>query len=270
MITLTTIKKLSCEYGVSIHGSLILLSNILKSDYSEIFFKKDFEISEAELETLISFLERRGRGEPIAKIIENKEFYGLNFKTTSATLDPRPDTETIIDLFKDYHPNNLEKINILDLGSGTGCLGITILTLFPNATCCFSDISLEALDIAKENAVRLGVFDRSTFRISNWFENINEVFDAIVSNPPYVSDDYELDRETLYDPKIALFAGHDGLDAYNIILPQSQIHLNQNGLLFIEIGFDQLKKIKNITHNLKLIKIGQDLSGIDRVIVFRN
>ena len=262
------LKKLSQRNDVSIHEILLLLTDVLKTDYPKLFFEKSFEIPDEKFDIFKSFVKRRAGGEPIAKIIQKKEFYGLQFKTTRDSLDPRPETELIVDIFRKYHEDSTKKLKILDLGSGTGCLGITLLKLYQNAECLFVDLSQKALAIAKENAKNLGVFDRSKFLISNWFEKVVGPFDVIVSNPPYVSKDYKLDQETLFDPEMALFAGIDGMDAYRMILPDASKYLNPNGILIIEIGFDQADEIKTIPTDLKLIEIEKDLSGIERACVF--
>ena len=265
-----SLKKMAVNYNILPYELLLILSYVLKIDYSKLFFKKSYEISDQDFKTFENYIERRGRGEPIAKIIQQKEFYNFCFKTTCDTLDPRPETELIIDLFKETYKDTSAKLKILDLGSGTGCLGISLLKLYENAECLFADISPKALAIAKENALNLGVYERSEFVVSNWFENIGNHFDVIVSNPPYVADGYDLDRETLCDPKIALFAGSDGMDAYRAILPHAAKFLNPGGFLYIEIGFDQSEKIQKIDTDLKLCSVKKDLAGIDRVCVFRS
>lgn len=264
------IRNLIGTYGVSIHDSVLFLAKILNTDYSSVFFQSVIELTNSDFDKFVDMLKRRGEGEPVAKIIQEKEFYGLKFKTTASTLDPRPETEFIIDLFKEYCTNDSAAINILDLGSGTGCIGITLLSLYRHAKCTFIDISTEALEVARENSILHKVTDRSDFVLSNWFSNVHESkYDAIVSNPPYVSDEYELDKETLYDPELALFAGKNGMDAYHKILPEASKFLTNNGLLIIEIGFDQSQKIKQVSTDLSLIKVQKDFAGIDRICVFQ-
>ena len=268
-LTKQELQNLAMNHRISYHEILLLLSHVMNVEYSRLFFEKSYDISEDDYKNLHRFLSRRNEGEPIAKILETKEFYAFSFKTTKDTLDPRPETELLIDLFKRYHLDNSQSLQILDLGAGTGCIGITLLKFFPNAVCCFSDISEKALSVAQENATRHQVLNRSEFVQSDWFENINKKFDAIISNPPYVATSYELDRETLYDPEIALFAGNDGMDAYRNILPNASKYLKLDGLLFLEIGYDQSEKIKQIPSELKLIRIEHDLAGIKRACIFR-
>jgi len=272
MKTLTKyeLQNLAIIYDISYHETLLILAHILNVEYTYLFFEKSYDLSEDDYKTLNLFLSRRNKGEPISKIFEKKEFYGLNFKTTKDTLDPRPETELLIDLFKKYHLNSSQNLQILDLGSGTGCIGITLLKLFPNALCCFADISAKALSITRENSKMHQVLDRSEFIRSDWFENIDKKFDVIISNPPYVATSYELDRETLYDPEAALFAGSDGMEAYRNILPNASNYLKPDGLLLLEIGYNQAEKIKQISSDLSLLHMERDLAGIRRACVFRS
>lgn len=261
------LKQLSRAYGISYHETLLLLSNILKQEYSKLFFAKSHQLSDKDYEKLKLNLSRRSKCEPIAKIVGEKEFYGFKFYTTQDTLDPRPETEILIELFKEYYQNTSQALKILDLGAGTGCIGITLLKLYSNASCCFVDISPKALDVARKNARLHEVDQKSQFIISDWFQSVHGDFDAIVSNPPYVETEYPLDKATSYDPAIALFAGTDGMDAYKDILPNVSKHLLPEGFLFIEKGFDQ--QIEKITPDLKLLCTKKDLSQINRACVFK-
>ncbi|MBQ7524500.1 MAG: peptide chain release factor N(5)-glutamine methyltransferase [Alphaproteobacteria bacterium] len=261
---------LATQEAVSQKDALLLLAFILKTAYSRLFFEKEFLVSDLELTCLKSFLSRRGKGEPIAKILQRREFYGAMFKTTRDTLDPRPETELIIDLFREHYLATQAELQLLDLGAGTGCIGLSLLRYYPNARCCFVDISEKALDVAKDNAEALGVWERCSFIKSDWFENVSGSFDAIVSNPPYVALGYNLDVETAFDPPVALFAGSDGMSAYARILPQAPSFLKPDGLLYLEIGFDQAQKITQIRTSLQLLKIKKDLAGIPRTCVFQN
>ncbi|MDR3031019.1 MAG: peptide chain release factor N(5)-glutamine methyltransferase [Holosporales bacterium] len=270
VLTQKEISDISINFKISKHDFLLLLSNVLNISSSEAFLTKAFSLSEKEYATILNYTRRRGKREPIAKIINKKEFYGIDFKTSKETLDPRPETELVIDLFKKYFPDKNKSMRILDLGAGTGCLGLTILKLYPNITADFADISEKALNIAKYNAINLRLIDRCRMIKSDWFSNIKNRYDAILSNPPYVSVRYKLDKETLYDPEIALFAGVDGIDAYKKILPKIVSFLNPDSLIFIEIGYDQKEKILEINKNLFPVEIKKDLAGVGRVIVFSN
>ena len=208
--------------------------------------------------------------EPISKILEEQEFYGRMFKTTHDTLDPRADSETLIETMLPYFTKN-EAPRLLDLGTGTGCLLITLLLELPDATGVAVDICPKALTIAKENAMQHGVADRMQFCLSNWCANVTGTFDGIISNPPYIIDDYPLDPSVaLYDPKHALFAGTDGLDAYRLLFDQLTILCKPTTKIIFEIGFDQAKSVPALgkEKGYELIQSKPDTSGIIRALVF--
>lgn len=212
----------------------------------------------------------RKSGIPIAKIIGSKAFYGLDFITNMHTLDPRPETELLVDILIRHIDTN-EQVNMMDLGCGTGCIGITALTLYKNSTCCFVDISEDALTIARKNAVNHNVCDRSKFVLSNWFDNVshNSRYDIILCNPPYISSSYKLDIETMYDPHLALFAGDDGLDCYRLII--NAIHDYCTKLIVFEVGYDQSESVVALVRkssiNIKDIYVQKDYAGINRAVV---
>ncbi|MDR2598222.1 MAG: peptide chain release factor N(5)-glutamine methyltransferase [Holosporales bacterium] len=229
------ISKLAHTYGIPSRETLLLLAHVLATDYTSLFFSNKIHISEDEYRIFLDCIKRHSIGEPIAKIIGKKEFYGLEFKTTRDTLDPRPETEMIIDLFREKYPDDSAHLDILDLGAGTGCIGITLLTLYPRATCTFVDIDEKALAVARYNASALRLLSRSSFTLSDWFSNIeSRRFDVIVTNPPYVRDDFELKGGVLFDPPVALFGGPDGQRDIHTILRQSPIYLKENGVLIME------------------------------------
>ena len=247
---------------------LLLIAHIFKKNYTSIFFQQKFYFSKNEYQIFESMIARLSKKEPLAKIVEQKEFYSLTYKTNEHTLDPRPETELLIDLFQKYFPNNKQHLEILDLGSGTGCIGLSILAIYQNAICDFVDISKPALDICCENARFCNLEKRATFIESNWFQNITKKYDAILSNPPYIDENYDLDREVLYDPQIALFAGKNGLDAYQKILPNINSYLKNQKIAIIEIGYDQQAQVLCINKNLKVLETRQDIHGLDRAVVF--
>ena len=161
-------------------------------------------------------------------------------------------------------PDHDEKINILDLGCGTGCIAITILTLYKNITTTLADISINALKIAQKNAEKHNVRDRCKFVISDWFQNINDQYDVVLSNPPYISKNERLSDDTLYDPSIALFAQDNGLAAYKNIIANCN-----SKYLLLEIGANQLKTISKFLCDFNIINVIKDLAGIDRIVVLK-
>lgn len=209
--------------------------------------------------------------EPISKILEEQEFYGRKFKTTRDTLDPRMDSETLIDAMLKHLKKN-EAPKLLDLGTGTGCLLITLLAELPHATGLAVDICSKALSIAKENAESHGVSERIEFIQSNWCANITGSFDGIISNPPYITDNYPLDPSVaLYDPKQALFGGTDGLDPYRILFDQMPPLCKPTTKIVFEIGFDQSKSVPALgaKNGFTLIESCVDTNGIPRALVFK-
>ncbi len=206
---------------------------------------------------------------PIAKIIGKREFYGIDYYTNEYTLDPRPETELIVDLVLEHFPTKDDNLKILDLGCGTGCIGLTLLAIYHKATGHFVDIDTNAITVAQSNSQKHGLNNRCTFLQSNWFSNVDDQYDIIVTNPPYVATSYALDKNTIHDPHIALFAGLDGLDAYRCIMKTAHHFLEKNGMLFVEIGQGQKDNVVHLAHKLSFVHCEKDLANIDRVIVFR-
>ena len=181
---------------------------------------------------------------PISRLYGTREFWGMEFELNEATLDPRPDTETLIEAVLNRYKNSPPPKTILDLGTGTGCILIALLTEFPDAQGLGVDMSETALQAAKRNAKHNGVEQRARFAQSDWAENIDESFDLVVSNPPYICESVvpNLDESVKkHDPILALDGGKDGLQAYKIIFSYLKQLLNEGGRAFFEIGYDQEK-----------------------------
>jgi release factor glutamine methyltransferase len=230
------------------------------------------EASNGNLDALIA---RRLGGEPVDRIIGRRGFWTLDLKVTKDTLSPRPDTETLVDaIFR--HPKLAgrrdEALRILDLGTGTGAILLALLIEFPNAQGIGTDISLEALAVAQENAERLGLCDRAAWQQTSWLEGLSGRFNIIVSNPPYIpsGDIAGLDREVRdHDPHLALDGGADGLDPYRIILPGLSPLLAPEGVAALEFGIGQTADLEDIATaaGFTSISIRKDIGGIDRVLV---
>jgi release factor glutamine methyltransferase len=195
-------------------------------------------------------------------------FYGLEFEVNANVLDPRADTETIVDTARQFMN---QQTKILDICTGTGCIPLALLSVFSNATALAVDISDDALSIAQRNAERLGYDARITFKQSNWLENVEGVFDVITCNPPYIpsADIESLDKTVRdYDPVLALDGGDDGLNPYRILFPQILNFLKMDGTALFEIGINQAHDVSRIAADagLYVTKIVRDLGGIKRVV----
>ena len=217
-------------------------------------------------------IEKRAVGMPISKIFHHREFYGLEFYVTEDTLDPRPETELIIDNVLSFY-NTEEEIKILDLGTGTGCLAISLLSVFYKSNAVAVDISEKALTVAKKNAIFHDMLARIFFVQSNWFDALNEnyKFDCIVSNPPYIATrDLEFldDNVKKYDPVLALDGGKSGVDHYRKIAAKLSHYLTDFGIAVFEFGKGQEDILIDLfkSSGYKIVEISADLAGIKRTM----
>ena len=218
-----------------------------------------------------NFIDRRLSHEPVTRILGEREFYGRSFKVSPAVLDPRADTETIIELV--LHLIGEQPIRLLDLGTGSGAIAVTLLAERKNWSGIAVDLSSAALEIARANAMAVGVSDRLRFHNGTWFEGIFEAFDLIVSNPPYIPhrDIFELSLEVQnFDPHLALDGGGDGLKAYRAIAAGAAHRLKPNGKVILEIGAGQSDEVIEIFKAQGFHLTGQkhDLGGHLRALAF--
>lgn len=203
-------------------------------------------------ELLSALVERRKTREPVARILGEWEFWSLPFTLVAETLVPRPDSETVVAaalIALKERRHNSEGLKILDLGTGSGCLLVSLLHELPDARGVGVDIAKEAVDVAKINAIRNGVGNRAEFHEANWGEGVTGPFDLIVSNPPYIADRIidSLEPEVrVHDPRKALSGGHDGLEAYRAIADDLPTLLAPNGIVALEIGADQAETVPKI------------------------
>lgn len=223
---------------------------------------------------LSAALERRLAHEPVHRIIGKRGFYGLDFALSPDTLEPRPDTECLIDLvLKHSAPRYGAPLSVIDLGAGAGIIAITLLCALPNARAVATDISAGALATASSNAAANGVSARFSAVQGDWLGAAEGRFDLIVSNPPYIASRVisALSPEVRkYDPALALDGGSDGLDAYRSISSSCMSHMNPNGMLAVEIGFDQRLSVQRLFEEagLSLLEAARDLGGNDRALIF--
>lgn len=240
--------------------------------YIHLNLSKELEIEQEEI--FLRFIEERLKGRPIAYIVNNREFMGLDFYVKEGVLIPRPDTEIlveeIIELCKDK-----DDLDILDIGTGSGAITVSLAKYIEKSRLTSLDISEIALEIAKKNAKSNGVIGKINFIKSDLFQQIvgtNLKFDIIVSNPPYIRkrDIDELHTQVKdYEPYNALEGGIDGLDFYRNITEQSKNYLKPGGILAYEVGHDQAEEVVKIMQNngYNKIYIKKDLQGIDRVVI---
>ncbi|MET0667021.1 MAG: peptide chain release factor N(5)-glutamine methyltransferase [Methyloceanibacter sp.] len=217
--------------------------------------------------------ERRLRGEPVTRILGEREFFGLTFKLNEATLVPRPETEMLVVRTLQLLEGRARK-RILDLGTGSGCIAVSVLTESPSATAIGVDLANDAILAAEGNAERHGVAKRFEARKGSWFDALQagETFDVIVSNPPYIESATigTLKPEVKdHDPHLALDGGPDGLDAYRAIIAQAPVWLKPDGWVVVEVGADQGHLVKALFTKAGLVEVAieKDLAGLDRMVV---
>ncbi|MBJ3786180.1 peptide chain release factor N(5)-glutamine methyltransferase [Devosia sp. MSA67] len=275
----------------------LLTGHALGLDTLALATREQDGVTDADALRVADLLQRRMSGESVARIIGEKEFYGLPFRLSPATLEPRPDTELLVDLALEHLPPGGR---LLDLGTGTGCIPIAVLANRPDATGLATDLNPDALAMAQDNAERNGVAERLDFALGSWFEALvgppplippsprwggteggvtagsspasGDQFHLITSNPPYIASAVV---ETLapevkdFDPRLALDGGADGLAPYRVIAAQSARFLAPGGIVLVEIGYDQGAAVAKLfaDHGFADIAVHKDLGGLDRVVL---
>ena len=266
LLTAGQAKLRECGISDPVRDARLLLADCLELRTQNLNLLDNSCISEIKISKFWRMINERCKRKPVSKILGYRSFWGRDFEINENVLDPRGDTETLIELILDC---NFE--NMLELGTGSGAIAITILAERPEVTCVATDISQYALDTARTNSKRHGVQSRLKLLYSNWFDKISGSFDIIVSNPPYISSkEYaQLSAEVLkYDPKMSLTLGGDGLEAYREILSQALEKLSKNGHIFLEIGYTQANAVGHLFKEagFQQIKVHKDLGSRDRVI----
>jgi len=243
-----------------------LLCHALDIDSSRLTLALGEEMTKDAKKLFGDLITRRITREPVSQILGYRDFYGQRFEVTRDVLDPRPETETLVETVL-----GLDFQIILDIGTGSGCILLSLLATRVGSTGMGVDVSQSALTVAKRNAQALGLFERVEFAHSNWFEAVEGLFDVIVSNPPYID---EKEWETLepepkdWEPKFALTPGVDGLAPYRVIAAVAPRHLTKDGWLAVEIGWRQGDAVKDIFEDSGFsdVLVIQDLGGRDRVV----
>ena len=253
----------------------ILAGHVLGLDLTGLISAAQRQLSPDESARLAQFARRRLAGEPVARILGEKEFWGLPLQLSSATLVPRPDTETVVELAMELMRagGNLDRaLRIADLGTGSGAILLALLSELPAAKGFGTDISQAALQTAGANAARAGLSDRATFLACDYASGLTGPFDLIVSNPPYIrtADIDGLAAEVRnHDPPAALDGGADGLDAYRALIPQAVPLLASGAVLVVEAGEGQSAQIQALMRAAGLTALNApkaDLAGIPRAV----
>lgn len=258
----------------------LLLCSILNSNRVDLYLNKDEILKQEVKKTFDRFLEERASGKPIQYITGSTEFLDLEFKVDPRALIPRPETEiltlSVIEHFKN-EKREKEALKIVDLGTGSGVIALTLAKNFVNSFVYATDISKDALELAAENAERHEVEDRIELVLGDLFQplenrNLQNSMDCVISNPPYVKDDdsKSLPTEiTDFEPRVALFSGEDGLKFHRAIVRGSRAYLRGCGLLALEVGWENGEELaefirkEGLYQNIKIIK---DLAGIKRIV----
>jgi release factor glutamine methyltransferase len=254
-----------------------LLGHVIARDRSFIIGHADDPTTPAKMEIFAGFIEQRAKGKPLQYITGHQEFFNLDFEVSVDVLIPRPETELLVETALQLMPNSETESFICDVGTGSGCVVVSLLKERPSARGTAIDISPAAIEVAKRNAARHEVINRVEFVVSDCFAEVGKeiVFDLIVSNPPYIpaGDIESLQREVRdYEPHLALEAGEDGLAIIRRLLVDAETHLKPGGHFLFEIGFDQRAAVERLIAPMislgtwKFLDIHADLQGIPRTV----
>lgn len=248
-----------------------LLAHALKRKRIELYLEFERPLTETELAPLRELVRRRGQGEPLQHLLGTVEFCGHVFLCDKRALVPRPETEELVELLKSKITN--PKSQILDVGTGSGVIALSLAAQFSEAEITATDISQDALSLARENAAQLGLANRVTFSSGDLLTSVTHVYDVIVANLPYVpaADRATLSREVLHDPETALFASEQGTEMICKLIDAARSHLSASGLLALELGIGQAGELSALMteknyHDIEQIR---DYSGVTRFLFGR-
>lgn len=247
----------------------LLLGAVVPGGASTLLRDPQRLLLQSEVQRFEALLLRREKREPVSRIIGEREFWSLTFRITPDTLDPRPDSETLIEGILEWVGDRTRPLRVLDLGTGTGCLLLALLSELPNAMGRGIDISQEALAVARENAGSLGLACRADFACGNWTEGLDGKWDIILSNPPYIVETHVSDlapEVSDYDPFQALAGGSDGLRDYRTLIPGTAGLMSPEALLALEVGAGQAAAVEAMmqANGLGFFWRRCDLSGVER------
>jgi release factor glutamine methyltransferase len=249
-----------------------LLAHSLGKKRIELYLEFERVLTETELAPLRELVKRRGQGEPLQHLLGTVEFAGHVFLCDKRALVPRPETEQLVELLKSEIRN--PKSEILDIGTGSGVIALSLATMFPEVAITATDVSEDALALARVNAERLGLTSRITFLRGDLLLYVNHVYDLIVANLPYVSsaDREGLSREVWHDPEVALFGGERGDEIVRRLIETTPSHLNAGGLLALEVGLGQADDLAAFMaeKNYHDVRTERDYSGVTRFLFGRH
>jgi release factor glutamine methyltransferase len=255
----------------------LLLLFVLNRERSYLYAHPERELTPDEQSRFDDVIRERARGCPTQYITGHQEFWGLDLLVSPAVLIPRPETEhvveAVLELVKEYQFDGPGRLRLLDVGTGSGCIALALASELPHAEIHACDISEEALEIARINAARLALGGKVLFRKSDLVSvYAGERFDFVISNPPYVGEaeaDKVQKQVREFEPQIAVFAGHEGMDVYRRLIPQAQKALRPGGWFIAEIGFSEEAKVRELLTGWKDVQVTADLQGIPRVVAAR-
>jgi release factor glutamine methyltransferase len=248
-----------------------LMAHALRRKRIELYLDFERALTETELAPLRGLVKRRSEGEPLQHLLGTVEFCGLTFLCDKRALVPRPETEQLVELVESRIENR--ELRIADVGTGSGVIALSLAAKIPEATVLGVDVSENALALAQENAARLNMSERVQFLKSRLLENVEDAFDLIVANLPYVSiqDRHTLSLEVLHDPEVALFAGAQGDELVRELIDQARVRLRPGGLLALEIGLGQSEALLSALaeKNYRDISSKNDYNGVTRFLFAR-
>ena len=250
-----------------------LLAHVLGRKRIELYLEFERALLESELTPLREMVRRRGAREPLQHLLGTVEFYGRTFGCDKRALVPRPETEQLVELLISRFKSEISHSRMIDVGTGSGVIALSLAAEFPEAQVVGADISEDALMLARENAERLGLADRVRFQRSNLLENVQPGFDLIAANLPYVSTGHRrnLSREVLHDPEVAVFAGACGDELLQELIARAPSWLQPGGILALEIGIGQSEALilALAEKNYRDIFNEKDYSGVTRFLFAR-
>jgi release factor glutamine methyltransferase len=269
-----TVRRALAQAGLMPIDAQVLLAHSLGVDRAWLIAHATDELPRERADAFFALAKRRREGEPVAYLTGRREFHGLDLTVTPAVLVPRHETETLVDALLERLPGE-RPLRVVDLGTGSGAIALAIAHARPNAVVIATDVSEDALAVARDNAKRLALAN-VVFARGSWYDALGgdaEPFDAILANPPYVAaGDPHLEAGDLpHEPSVALTSGDDGLDALRVIVAGAGSRLSDGGWLGVEHGYDQSEAVRDLFADagLAAIEARRDLAGIPRVVLGR-